>query len=157
MSDVIAEKFLNEFGNLDSYLLYSSFKSEVETPKLIDTLYGMKKTVYLPIVCGEELKIGSFDGANSLSCGAFGIQEPVVCADYKHIDIVVVPGVAFDKNLHRIGYGKGYYDRLLGAAHFGVVVGFAFECQLFDAFDYEPHDMPVDVLVTEKYIYRRNS
>lgn len=117
----------------------------------------MNKAVYLPVVCGDELQVGSYKGEDSLSCGTFGIQEPVECADFKHIDIAVVPGVAFDKQLHRVGYGKGYYDRLLGAVRFGVVVGLAFECQVFDAFDYEPHDMPVDVLVTEKYIYRRNS
>jgi 5-formyltetrahydrofolate cyclo-ligase len=156
-SDKITESFLSEFGAFDSFLLYSSFRSEVQTHRLIEHLYGMNKAVYLPVVCGEELRIGSYTGCDSLSCGAFGIQEPVECADLKHIDIAVVPGVAFDKELHRIGYGKGYYDRLLGAVRFGAVVGLAFECQLFDTFDCEPHDMPMDVLVTEKYIYRRNS
>ncbi|ADD68686.1 5-formyltetrahydrofolate cyclo-ligase [Denitrovibrio acetiphilus DSM 12809] len=157
MSDAVAERFLKEFGDFDSYLLYSSFKSEVETHSLIKYLYGMKKTVYLPVVSGDELKLGSYKGEASLSSGAFGIQEPVECTDFKHIDIAVVPGVAFDRALHRIGYGKGYYDRLLGAVRFGIIAGFAFECQLFDSFDHEPHDIPVDVLVTENDIYRRNS
>ncbi len=161
MSDAITARFLEAYGGFDSYLLYYSFKSEVHTHKLIELLYGMKKVVYLPLVVGgDELKLGHYEGgADSLSDGAFGIQEPVECIELKHIDIAVIPGVAFSKELHRVGYGKGYYDRLLGgAAYCGVRVGFAFECQLFETIDYEPpHDIPVDVLVTENKIYRRNS
>ena len=129
----------------------------MQTHRLIDNLYRMNKTVYLPKVNGDRLELGLYKGESSLSGGAFGIQEPVECADYEHIDIAVIPGVGFDRRLYRIGYGKGYYDRLLGAVRPGLTVGFAFECQLFDAFDFEPHDIPADVLVTEKHIYRRNS
>lgn len=154
---MITERFLAEYSGSESYLLYHSTMNEVHTHQLIEILYGMKKIVFLPIVNGDSLDIGVFKGWDCLSSGAFGILEPVECADIKHIDIAVVPGVAFDKRLHRIGYGKGYYDRLLRAARFGLSVGFAFECQLFDEFDYEPHDIPMDVLVTENYIYRRNS
>lgn len=156
-SEAIAERFLREFSAADSYLLYHSFMSEVHTHSLINVLYGMKKTVFLPIVKGECLVTGVYKGENSLLNGAFGIQEPVERAEADHIDIAVIPGAAFDRRLHRAGYGKGYYDRLLGAAHFGLLVGFAFECQIVDEFDFEPHDVPVDVLVTEKDIYRRNS
>jgi 5-formyltetrahydrofolate cyclo-ligase len=156
MSELICDRFLREF-DADSYLLYRSFKSEVCTHQLIKSLYGMKKTVYLPKVCGETLSIGQYKGDDSLSCGAFGIWEPVECAMAEYIDVAVVPGAAFDRGLNRIGYGRGYYDRLLGAVRCGVVVGFAFECQIVDSFDYEPHDVPADALVTEKYIYRRNS
>jgi len=141
----------------ESYLLYHSYGSEVHTHRLTDVLYGMKKAVYLPRVDGESLSIGLYKGAGSLSEGAFGIQEPVECAEVSYIDIAVLPGVAFDKSLNRVGYGKGYYDRLLGAVRVGVTVGFAFECQLFELIDSEAHDVPVDVLVTEKYIYRRSS
>jgi len=157
MSEMIQERFLAEFSGSASFLLYHSIMSEVYTHQLIETLYGMKKTVYLPRVKGDELEIGSYGGETSLSYGAFGILEPVECTEANYIDIVVVPGVAFDRSLHRIGYGKGYYDRLLRVVQSGFKVGFAFECQLFDAFDFEPHDIPVDVLVTEKHIYRRNS
>lgn len=157
MSAEVAERFLAEFSGFDSYLLYYSFRSEVSTVKLIEILYEMKKTVYLPVVSGEVLKTGIYRGKDSLSCGAFGIQEPVERAETEHIDIAVVPGAAFDRRLNRTGYGKGYYDRLLGSAHFGARVGFAFECQIVESFDYEPHDVAMDVLVTEKYIYRRNS
>lgn len=129
----------------------------MQTHGLVDFLYGMKKIVYLPKVNGDRLLTGLYKGEDSLSYGAFGILEPVECADFDYIDIAVVPGVAFDKRLNRTGYGKGYYDRLLGAAHYGLSVGFAFEFQVFETLDTEPHDMPVDVLVTENNIYRRNS
>jgi len=157
LSEAIVDRFLEAYGDFDSYLLYYSFKSEVHTHKLIEVLYGLKKTVYLPVVIGDKLKLGYYEGAGSLSDGAFGIQEPVECTEVKHIDIAVIPGVAFSKGFHRVGYGKGYYDRLLGSACYGKKVGFAFECQLYETIDYDSHDIPVDVLVTENKIYRRNS
>jgi 5-formyltetrahydrofolate cyclo-ligase len=69
----------------------------------------------------------------------------------------VVPGTAFDKKLNRVGYGKGFYDRFLNSVNAGLTVGFAFECQLFETIDCEPHDVPADILITENNIYRRNS
>jgi 5-formyltetrahydrofolate cyclo-ligase len=156
-SDVIAEKFLREFSGFNSFLLYVAFRNEVETAKLISVLHGMKKAVYLPRVQGGEVELGLYNGENSLICGTYGILEPAECADYESIDVAVVPGVAFDRQLARVGWGKGYYDRLLAAGRIRKVVGMAFGCQVFDLINTEPHDVPCDVLVTENDIYRRNS
>jgi len=157
MSEIIHQKFLDEFSDCESFLLYHSFGSEVQTHQLLDRLYNMKKTVYLPKVDKENLVLGKYLGKGSLASGAFGILEPVECAEVGHIDTAVVPGVAFDRRLFRVGYGRGYYDRLLESGRFGVVAGFAFECQVIDTIFCEPHDIPADVLITEKNIYRRNS
>lgn len=153
----IAERFLAEFSELESFLLYVGFKGEVDTVELISTLYGMKKAVYLPRVRGGGIELGLYKGENSLICGAYGICEPAGCTDYESIDVAAVPGVAFDRRLVRVGWGKGYYDRLLAAGKIRTAVGLGFECQLFDSIDAEPHDIPCDLLVTEIDIYRRNS
>lgn len=153
----IAERFLEEFSEFESFLLYADFKNEVGTAKIINALNGMNKAVYLPRIRGGGIELGLYKGENSLICGAYGISEPAECADYDLIDVAAVPGVAFDRRLNRVGWGKGYYDRLLGAGTIRLAVGLAFECQIFDAIDAEPHDIPCDVLVTEKNIYRRNS
>jgi len=153
----ITERFLAMFQAFDSFLLYVSFKGEVDTVELINALYGMKKAVYLPCVRGDGIELGLYKGENSLICGAYGICEPAECTDYESIDVAAVPGVAFDRRLMRVGWGKGYYDRLLAAGRIRKAVGLAFECQLFDSIKAEPHDIPCDMLVTETDIYRRNS
>ncbi|WP_303850921.1 5-formyltetrahydrofolate cyclo-ligase [Seleniivibrio woodruffii] len=153
----ITERFLAEFSEFDSFLLYAGFKGEVDTTALISILYGMKKAVYLPRVRGGGIELGLYKGENSLICGAYGICEPAGCTDYESIDVAAVPGVAFDRRLVRVGWGKGYYDRLLAAGKIRIAAGLAFECQLFDSIEAEPHDIPCDVLVTETDIYRRNS
>jgi len=156
-SSEIVRKFLSEFGDEGSYLLYHSYGNEVATTSLIDCLYGFNKAVYLPVVKGGEMDMGLYDGVESLSCGAYGIMEPVVCSEKRYIDVAVIPGVAFDKRLNRVGYGKGFYDRFLISAEIGVKVGFAFDCQVFDLIACDEHDIHVDLLITDNYIYRRNS
>lgn len=156
-SDRIIEQFLAEFAEYGSFLCYHSIRSEVMTERLIKVLYGMKKSVYLPRVVGDDIEIGLYEGEDSLILGAFGVREPAVCAVFDSIDVAVVPAAAFDAQCSRIGYGKGYYDRLLKKGSTGHKVGFAYECQKIDNIAAEPHDIPCDLFITEKYIYRRNS
>lgn len=156
-SGVIVGKFLEEFLRFNSFLCYFSIRSEVYTALLIEELYRINRTVYLPIVKGDEIFTGLYKGNESLIRGAFGVREPAECANTEFIDVAVVPGTAFDRRLNRVGYGRGYYDRLLKKSRTGIIVGFAFECQVVDNICAEPHDVSVDLLITEKYIYRRNS
>jgi 5-formyltetrahydrofolate cyclo-ligase len=86
-----------------------------------------------------------------------GIREPrpdnfrPVAAE--EIDLVLVPGVAFDLEGNRVGYGAGYYDRFLPSLRKdALIVGIAFSCQLFDKFDREEHDVKMALLITEKGI-----
>ncbi|MEZ6074038.1 MAG: 5-formyltetrahydrofolate cyclo-ligase, partial [Pirellulales bacterium] len=91
-------------------------------------------------------------------------QEPLVAlqddatrqVDPATLDLVVVPGVAFDRSGRRLGHGFGFYDRLLArVAEATKLTAIAFECQMFDILPHEPHDVTVDVVVTESNVYRR--
>lgn len=153
----IVSRFLEEFSEFNSFLCYSRIKSEVDTAELIKVLCSLKRAVYLPKVFGGEMEIGLYQGENSLITGAYGVREPAVCAFPDSIDVAVVPGTAFDKSCARVGYGRGYYDRFLKKSRIGVVVGFAFECQVVESLIAESHDVPCNLLITENNIYRRNS
>ena len=96
------------------------------------------------------------DDLAALSKGAFGLLEPKggLTASVADLDLMVVPGVAFDRTGHRLGYGKGFYDRELHATGFsGVLIGFCFEFQLLDRLPAESHDVPVDYIVTEQGLF----
>lgn len=153
----ITERFLKEFSGFNSFLCYSAIRSEVDTKGLIDKLYFMGKAVYLPRVVADDIETGLYEGDNSLVTGAYGVREPAVSVFEDSIDIAVVPGAVFDKNCSRAGYGKGYYDRFLKKSSMGIIIGFAFECQVVDILFTEPHDVPCNLLITENNIYRRNS
>ena len=74
----------------------------------------------------------------------------------QELDLLVIPGLAFDRQGGRLGYGKGYFDRLLpGARPDALLAAVAFECQLFDTVPMQPYDVRVDAVVTETDIYRR--
>ena len=115
----------------------------------------------LPRVVGpERLALHRVDADTPLVPGPFGILEPpenapaVAPAD---IDLVIVPGVAFDGACRRVGHGGGYYDRLLAGLNRAVRVGFAFDEQVLDEVSCEEHDICVDILVTPSRTLRRTS
>jgi 5-formyltetrahydrofolate cyclo-ligase len=97
--------------------------------------------------------------ASDIAVGKFGVREPVSsCAEIPlaSFDLVLVPGVAFDGHGHRLGRGKGFYDRILAAAS-GVKCGVAYDFQLLENIPMEPHDAPVDFLVTPTRCVRRKN
>ena len=104
------------------------------------------------MVDGDDLYLAPYEGEAALAAGAFGIGEPTGrrFAAYDTIDVAVVPGLAFDAAGNRLGYGQGTYDRLLGALPRGCrKIGLCFEAQLAPAVPTEPHDIPMDFLLTE--------
>ncbi len=92
-----------------------------------------------------------------LSIGSYGILEPrtekIRKTRVEDIDLIIVPGVAFDKKGNRIGHGKGYYDRLLDKTN-ATKIGLAFEFQLLKEIPTDKHDLPIDILITEKRIIK---
>lgn len=139
-------------------LAFSSIGDEVDTAALLGAVRTQGKTLLLPRVersSGELVLHAVADPARDLCSGPWGIQEPdprrCAVADIALADLVLVPGVAFAVDGSRIGYGKGYYDRLLTAARAdAVVMGLAFETQLFPALPLEAHDLPMQWLATEQ-------
>lgn len=150
-----------EFQAAEQLLIYMDFKSEVYTGPIIDAALSRGKRVYVPVVVPEQpdLLLVAYHGADTpMVRSSFGILEPVpgpentVAIDT--IDLVLAPGVAFDAKGYRLGYGGGYYDRLLAGADRSrlQVIALAFDCQLVPELVHEPWDRVMDGLITETQI-----
>ncbi len=145
---------LPEFRAASTVMFYASFQSEVETHHMIRRALAEGKRVVLPRVKGKELElleIENFD--RDMAPGAWGILEPEggKPAQLKDIGLIVLPGAAFDEQGNRIGYGAGYYDKLL-PLYRGRTAALAFELQLVSAVPAASHDIPVQKIITEKRV-----
>ena len=136
------------FQQAETVLAYWSMDDEVYTHDFVNKWAG-SKTLLLPCVKGDELELRYFDGEERLQPGeGYAIPEPVgeLFTDWGTIDLILVPGVAFDKSGNRLGRGKGYYDKVLkqtGAYKLGV----CFDFQLVERVPVEPHDVKMDRVV----------
>ena len=154
----ITEQLLarEDFRAARTVLLSVAFRSEWETRPLFSAALALGKTVVAPRVDRERRTLGLYAVRNlerDVGAGYLGIGEPLPhCpgVDPSAIDWVLVPGVAFDPSGHRIGYGGGYYDRLLPALRSDArrIAG-AFELQIIDRVPAAAHDLKVDAIVTE--------
>lgn len=137
------------FAESRTVLLFHSLPDEPCTHALLDE-YCVRKTLLLPVVCGDEMTAARYDGSGSLVTGAFGISEPsCAAAELPPIDLVVVPGVAFDAAGHRLGRGRGYYDRFLARLpQRPYLLGICFPFQFVPAVPAEPHDVLMDEVLT---------
>lgn len=136
------------FALADKILLYLSLPDEISTREFIDR-WAEKKQFYLPRVNGLNLEILPYDRSR-LHLGAFRIEEPSGSdlTPVGQIDLVVVPAVAYDRKGNRLGRGKGYYDRLLKNCN-ATKIGVGYDFQLVDEIETEPHDIPVDIVITQ--------
>lgn len=142
---------LPEFKNARTVLLYWSMDDEVFSHDFVQRWYE-RKCLLLPCVDGDNLLLRQYTGSESMQPGPqFGIPEPVgpVYESLDKIEMIVVPGVAFDRQRNRMGRGRGFYDRLLKSTPNAVKVGVAFDFQIFDSIPVEVFDVPMDVVVTE--------
>lgn len=130
-------------------LLYHALPDEVDTQWLISAAIDDKKTVLLPVVVGDDLELRCYDG--QLTEGAFHILEPtssaLIFTDYASIDLAIIPGMAFDAEGHRLGRGKGYYDKLLCQCLSACKIGICFDFQLLPNVPSEAHDVVMDEIV----------
>ncbi|AEH43932.1 5-formyltetrahydrofolate cyclo-ligase [Thermodesulfatator indicus DSM 15286] len=136
-------------------LFYASFKSEVETYELIQKALTEGKEVYLPktYISEHKLRLFKIKSLKELKPGAYGIPEPPENNPEimpHELDLIILPGVAFDLSGGRLGYGGGFYDRLLAKAQDITKIALAFECQLVKTLPLEAHDLRVNAIVTEK-------
>ncbi|MCC8112582.1 MAG: 5-formyltetrahydrofolate cyclo-ligase [Bacteroidales bacterium] len=133
-------------------LMYHSLPDEISTLDFIEK-WQHRKNFFLPRVNGVNLDILPYD-QSTLKLGAFQIEEPQGddTTDISEIEMIVVPAVAYDKRGNRVGRGKGYYDRLLAETK-AIKVGVAYDFQLVDEIDAEPHDVKVDIIVTPRGVF----
>jgi len=151
---------LPEARRATAVLLFASFRSEVDTAPLLQAFLERGVTVALPRVRGPRDMEGVLveDPAADLVSGHCGIPEPhggLPVVEPERFDLVVVPGAAFCVDGARCGYGGGFYDTYLPLLRPGVPrVALAFEVQVVDELACEPHDLRVDVIVTETRVIR---
>lgn len=142
---------LDAFQRAKTILLYWSMDDEVYTQDFVRQWYE-QKCLLLPCVDGDDLLLRQYTGIESMQPGPqFGIPEPVgpVFEQLDKVEMIVVPGVAFDRQRNRMGRGRGFYDRLLKSTPNAIKVGVAFDFQIFDSIPVETFDVPMDVVVTE--------
>lgn len=131
-------------------MAYYSLPDEVNTHRLLDELVEEGKTVLLPeVVDDETMVVRRYRSSADLREGAYHIMEPVgeMFTDYQQIDVVLVPGVAFDADGHRLGRGRGYYDRFLKTVGTVSKIGVCFDFQKVQEVPVGPDDVMVDLVV----------
>ena len=136
-------------------MAYYSLPDEVNTHGLIDDLVAEGNTVLLPKVTGPDtMELRRYTGRDDLQEGAYHILEPMgeLFTDFSSIDLILVPGLAFDAAGHRLGRGRGYYDRLLSSlftihSSLFTSIGVCFDFQKVDEVPVDAHDIAMDKVV----------
>lgn len=150
-----------EYKNSKTVFIYMDFRNEVMTSELIKQMLNEGKRVVIPYTDTVNTIIIPallHDLENDLVVCSFGYLEPkkekIVPVDPKEFDLIIVPGVVFDKKLNRVGFGKGYYDRILINKRSDTkAVAIAYELQVLNKVPYEEHDVKMDMIITEENIY----
>jgi 5-formyltetrahydrofolate cyclo-ligase len=150
---------LDEYARAGSIALYAAARNEVDTSLILADAFASGKRVLYPAVCGAHMVLRRIETVEALQEGAFGILEPCPTGDEHQADepdLILVPGVAFDETGHRLGHGKGFYDRFLHhpgrTAH---LVGLCHDFQLLaEPLPIDPHDIPMELLVTDQRVIR---
>ncbi len=153
----------DEYKKAKTILWYLDARSEVRTRHFIPTALQSDKKIIVPYCVDGFLHLFHLKSMDDLSVGMYKILEPKTelrdlpehRVEVQDIDLIVVPGVAFDRRGARMGHGFGYYDKLLEHARKDTpFIALAFECQLFPEIPTAPHDMFMDKLITEKTVYQ---
>ncbi len=166
--DEISVKIVDRFMQLPEYhsagtvMFYVDVRDEVRTRQALPGALQSGKRIVVPYCLDGELELFHLENMDELELGMYRILEPKTelrSVATKHLqpvdlDLVMVPGVAFDRQGGRTGHGKGYYDKLLQHARLDAPLGaLSFECQLFDEIPAEDHDIFMDKIVTEDNVF----
>lgn len=139
-----------------AFFTYITHRGEVSTDRIMQDFWGKKK-IFIPSVLGTRLVIHELRTPHAFVNGEFGIRESrhrVPQRGKNMFSVALIPGIAFDLTGHRIGFGKGFFDRFLKKINV-TTIGLAYEFQIVDKLPTGPYDMAVDYIVTEKRIIRR--
>lgn len=154
---------LPEYQSAKTVLFYLDVRSEVRTRHSLDDALKSGKKIVVPYCVDGELELFHLENLDELSVGMYKILEPKTelrtvqakRVDVKDLDLIMVPGVAFDRHGGRTGHGKGYYDKLLEHARAETpLVALAFDCQIFDEIPMQVHDIFMDKVITESNVYQ---
>lgn len=155
---IILEKFFNlkELQESKVVMSYMDFKNEVSTYEINKSFLESKKRVLIPKISDDKSEIYPVIFSDEMNLNSFGIYESNERYYGEDIDIVIVPGIVFNLRGYRIGFGKGYYDKFLsGRKEKNILkISLAYDFQIDDRFIEEKHDIPIDILITDKRIIR---
>lgn len=166
--DSVSQQVMERFMSMEAYqaaqtvMFYVDVRDEVRTRQNLPSALEGGKRIVVPYCVDGELELFHLESMEELELGMYRILEPraelrAVAAkrlEPPQLDLILVPGVAFDRQGGRTGHGKGYYDKLLQHARSDApLVGAAFECQLFDDIPMDEHDIFMDFVVTENETY----
>ena len=152
----VTEKFMSLWPDYKSYALYCALNSELSIYPLMHMLWSAGKSVLLPKMEDNRIKLHYCYSTDELQCGYMNIMEPIGDSTTEEVDLIAIPGIAFDRNGYRLGYGKGCYDRLLEGMPRKIAVGLAFDVQIVDFVPRETHDVAMDAVLTEKELIAGN-
>ncbi len=157
---VIANTLLSQefYKSADKIFIYYPFRSEVNTLYIIKEAQKAGKEIILPKVEDDRLRLYYVkDLKTDLFEGSFGITEPgAKCREalLEDMDLIILPGTCFDKKMNRIGYGGGFYDRVLDRIPANITkIALAFDLQILDLIPTGEFDKKVDLIITESRIY----
>ncbi len=138
-----------------SVMLYLHIRSEVQTDRLLETLLNAGKQVSAPVMDTEQrtlLPRQIHEHKTDIVRHPYGVMEPnrnCPLVPLESLQLVIVPGIAFDRNGYRLGYGKGFYDRFLAEVPHAAAIGLAYQCQLVENTFPQSWDIPVQQIFTE--------
>lgn len=156
---VAAKFFLTSelYENADCLMLYMPLGNETDTSEIIKAAFMDGKKVIFPTTDAKSGEITAYyaDENTMFAKGAFSVYEPTNAekADLTEIDVVIVPGIAFDRSGARVGFGKGCYDRFLKEVK-ALKIGFCYEFQICDKIVGDEHDVSMNYLITENGIHK---
>ena len=155
-SNKIFEKLLQDedFKNAKTVMSYMDFKNEVKTDKINTFIKNSGKILVLPKVIDKETMI-VIEDKNQYIVSPFGNKEPDGKEYIGSIDVIITPGVAFDRDKNRVGFGRGYYDRFFVKYPNAKKIAIAFEKQIIDeGIETDKYDKKVNILITENNIIK---
>ncbi len=160
LNKLLCDNFIN---NIDispgiNAMTFFPLPYEPDIKEITNYLFRKGCNVFLPKIDGSRLQVLRFTKTTVLKKGPFGILQPHCGNILKNpslLDLVIVPGLAFDLSGNRVGYGKGYYDKLLEKLNC-FKISPCFEFQVYNSIQTELHDISVDILITEKRIIFRS-
>lgn len=162
LSETAAKNVINSdlFKQAENIMVFASFRSEIDTIEIMKAIFAAGKKLYLPLCIKKtnEIVCCLVYSLDDLETSNYGISEPkketLFIGDCRDLDLIIVPGAAFDMKGHRIGYGAGYYDRLLSRPGMKAInLGLCFDLQIVPAVPNSPYDVSLDYLCTEKGVY----
>jgi 5-formyltetrahydrofolate cyclo-ligase len=143
---------LEQVKTAQSFFIYISHGSEVDTHGIIKRLLATGKLVTVPKIINSDYMVANhFTSWEALRPGKLGILTPITSEPYRGVvDIAVTPGLGFTVEGYRLGFGAGYYDKWFATHVTGLKIALAYEGQIVEYIPRDDHDIPVDMIITEQ-------